>query len=100
MIDSERNIFVCNRLLNKLMKLEYGYDFTIRINQLVYLSNRQFSYGKYNYEIVYVRTNETLNNKTLKILKDRIYYNINQILNVIESSDYRPVKNIKLKIIQ
>jgi hypothetical protein len=100
MIDIERNIFVCNRLLNKLMKSEYGYDFTIRINQLVYLSNRQFSYRKYNYEIVYVRTNKTFNNKTLKILKDRVYHNINQILNVIECSDYRPVKNIKLKIIQ
>lgn len=100
MKDSERNIFVCNRLLNKLMRLEYGYNFTFRINQLVYLGNRQFSYRKFDYEIIYVKTDKPLNKKKIMILKERVHFSINQILNVIECSDYRPVNNIKLKIIQ
>jgi hypothetical protein len=101
MSDFELNIKVCNRLLNKIMKRDYGYDYSFRINPIIYIDNRSLIPKKVHLsEMVYVKLKSSITfDEREKIRKD-LNKNINLLFTIIEGREYRPILDIKLKLKQ
>lgn len=101
MPDFELNIRVCNRLLNKIMRRECGYDCVFRINSLYYMSNRFLIPEKNHFsELVYIKSHKSFSLIEREQIRKYLNENINLLLRYIEGRDYRPILDIKLKIIQ
>lgn len=101
MREYELNVRVCNRLLNKIMKRDYGYDYSFRINPITYMNNRVLIPTKVHLsEMVYIKLKESITfDEREKIRKD-LNKNINLLFTIIEGREYRPILDIKLKLIQ
>ena len=100
MSDFELNVRVCNRLLNKLMNRDYGYDIFFRIHPLTYLDNRVSIPKTYHCsELVYLKTKKVLTLIEREKIRKELNKNINLLFKLIESVGYRPILDIKLKII-
>ena len=101
MQDFELNIRVCNRLLNKIMKRDFGYDCVFRINSLFYMNNRFLIPETHHFsELVYLKSYKSLTLIEREQIRKSLNENINLLLRYIEGRDYRPILDIKLKIIQ
>ena len=101
MREYELNVRVCNRLLNKIMKREIGYDYFFRINPITYMNNRILIPKKVHLsEMVYIKLKGSITfDEREKIRKD-LNKNINLLFTIIEGREYRPILDIKLKLIQ
>jgi hypothetical protein len=101
MNDYSLNVRVGNRMLNKIMKRDYGYDYSFRINPINYIDNRVLIPKKVHLsEMIYIKLKGSITfDEREKIRKD-LNKNINLLFTIIEGRDYRPVLDIKLKLIQ
>lgn len=101
MNDFSLNVRVGNRMLNKIMKREYGYNYFFRINPINYIDNRVLIPKKVHLSgMVYIKLKGSITfDEREKIRKD-LNKNINLLLTLIEGREYRPVLDIKLKLIQ
>ena len=83
------------------MKSEIGYDYSFRINPIRYLNNRVIIPQKVHLsEMVYIKLKGSIDfDEREKIRKD-LNKNINLLFTIIEGRDYRPILDIKLKLIQ
>jgi hypothetical protein len=101
MNDLELNVRVGNRMLNKIMKREYGYDCFFRINPINYLNNRVLIPKKVHLsEIVYVKLKRSITFDEREKMRKDLNVKINLLFNLIEGIVYRPILDIKLKFIQ
>jgi hypothetical protein len=101
MNDFSLNVRVGNRMLNKIMKRDYGYDYFFRINPIVYMTNRVLIPKKIHLsEMVYIKLNGSISFEERETIRKELNTNINLLLTLIEGLEYRPVLDIKLKLIQ
>lgn len=101
MDDFELNVRVGNRMLNKIMKRDYGYDCFFRINPIYYMNNRVLIPEKFHLsEMVYIRLKRSITFEEREKMRNELNKNINLLFNLIEGSMYRPILDIKLKFIQ
>ena len=101
MNDYSLNVRVGNRLLNKIMKRDYGYDYFFRINPIIYMTNRVLIPKKNHLsELVYIKLNGSISFEEREIIRNDLNKNINQLFTIIEGREYRPILDIKLKLIQ
>jgi hypothetical protein len=101
MNDFSLNVRVGNRMLNKIMKKDYGYDYFFRINPIIYMTNRVLIPKKIHLsEMVYIKLNGSINFEERETIRKELNTNINLLLTLIEGLEYRPVLDIKLKLIQ
>lgn len=101
MNDFSLNVRVGNRMLNKIMKRDYGYDYFFRINPIIYMTNRVLIPKKIHLsEMVYIKLNGSINFEERETIRKELNTNINLLLTLIEGLEYRPVLDIKLKLIQ
>lgn len=101
MNDYSLNVRVGNRMLNKIMKRDYGYDYFFRINPIVYMTNRVLIPKKIHLsEMVYIKLNGSISFEERETIRKELNTNINLLLTLIEGLEYRPVLDIKLKLIQ
>jgi hypothetical protein len=83
------------------MKRDYGYDYFFRINPIVYMTNRVLIPKKIHLsEIVYIKLNGSISFEERETIRKELNTNINLLLKLIEGLEYRPVLDIKLKLIQ
>jgi hypothetical protein len=101
--DLEVNVRVCNKLLNKVMKTDYGYDCLFRLDPINYMDNRNRGYIPRKFHIseeVIIR----FRNNSDKIDKDKIkkelIKTINYLLKFIEGRDFRQILLIYIKVIE
>jgi hypothetical protein len=88
-------------MLNKIMKRDYGYDYFFRINPIVYMTNRVLIPKKIHLsEMVYIKLNGSISFEERETIRKELNTNINLLLTLIEGLEYRPVLDIKLKLIQ
>lgn len=101
MNDFSLNVRVGNRMLNKIMKRDYGYDYFFRINPIIYMTNRVLIPKKIHLsEMVYIKLNGSITFEERETIRKELNTNINLLLTLIEGLEYRPVLDIKLKLIQ
>lgn len=101
MNDFSLNVRVGNRILNKIMKRDYGYDYFFRINPIIYMTNRVLIPKKIHLsEMVYVKLKGSITFEERERIRKELNKNINLLLTLIEGIEYRPVLDIKLKLIQ
>ena len=101
MNDYSLNVRVGNKMLNKIMKRDYGYDYFFRINPIIYMTNRVLIPKKIHLlEMVYVKLNGSISFEEREIIRKDLNKNINLLFTLIEGRDYRPILDIKLKFIQ
>lgn len=101
MNDFSLNVRVGNRMLNKIMKRDYGYDCLFRINPIIYMTNRVLIPKKIHLsEMVYVKLKGSITFEEREKIRKELNKNINLLLTLIEGIEYRPVLDIKLKLIQ
>jgi len=101
MNDFSLNVRVGNRMLNKIMKRDYGYDYFFRINPIVYMTNRVLIPEKVHLsEMVCVRLKRSITFDEREKIRKELNENINLLFTLIEGKDYRPILDIKLKLIQ
>lgn len=101
MNDFSLNVRVGNRMLNKIMKRDYGYHYFFRINPIIYMTNRVLIPKKIHLsEMVYIKLNGSITFEERETIRKELNTNINLLLTLIEGLEYRPVLDIKLKIIQ
>ena len=101
MNDFSLNVRVSNRMLNKIMKNDYGYDYFFRINPIVYMTNRVLIPKQIHLsEMVYIKLNRSITFEERETIRKELNTNINLLLTLIEGFEYRPVLDIKLKLIQ
>ncbi len=101
MNDFSLNVRVGNRMLNKIMKRDYGYDYFFRINPIIYMTNRVLIPKKIHLsEMVYVKLKGSITFEEREKIRKELNKNINLLLTLIEGIEYRPVLDIKLKLIQ
>lgn len=99
MREYELNIRVCNRLLNKIMKRDYGYDYFFRINPITYMNNRVLIPEKVHLsELVYIKLKSSISSNEREKIREEIKENINLLLKLIEGNEYRPILDVKLKL--
>jgi hypothetical protein len=88
-------------MLNKVMKRDYGYDCFFRINPINYINNRVLIPEKVHLsEMVCVRLNRSITFDEREKIRKELNENINLLFTLIEGKDYRPILDIKLKLIQ
>lgn len=102
MIYLEENIRVCNRLLNRVMKNDYDYDFLFRIDPINYIDNRnKFLPRKFHsIEQVSIKFRNKSNKLQIDKTKEELIKTINQLLKLIEGRDYRKILLLKVIVIQ
>ena len=101
MNDFSLNVRVGNRMLNKIMKRDYGYDYFFRINPIVYMTNRVLIPEKVHLsEMVCVRLKRSITFDEREKIRRELNMIINLLFTLIEGLEYRPILDIKLKIIQ
>ena len=101
MNDFSLNVRVVNRILNKIMKRDYGYNYFFRINPIIYTTNRVLIPKKIHLsEMVYVKLNGSISFEEREKIRRELKMIINLLFTLIEGLEYRPILDIKLKIIQ
>lgn len=101
MRENELNIRVCNRLLNKIMKRDYGYNLFFRINHINYIENRTLIPKKFHtLEQVFINPQYPLNQIVIERIKNDLMKNINLLCKVIEGVNYRQILLIELIILK
>lgn len=101
MNDFSLNVRVGNRMLNKIMKRDYGYDYFFRINPIIYMTNRVLIPKNIHLsEMVYIKLCGSISFEERERIRKDLNKNINLLFTLIEGSEYRPVLDIKLKFIQ
>jgi hypothetical protein len=101
MNDFSLNVRAGNRMLNKIMKRDYGYNYYFRINPIVYITNRVLIPKKIHLsEMVYVKLKGSISFEEREKIRRELNMIINLLFTLIEGLEYRPILDIKLKIIQ
>lgn len=101
MNDFSLNVRAVNRMLNRIMKKDYGYNYFFRINPIIYITNRVLIPKKIHLsEMVYVKLNGSISFGEREKIRRELKMIINLLFTLIEGLDYRPILDIKLKIIQ
>jgi hypothetical protein len=104
MKDLEVNIRVCNKLLNRVMKNDYGYDDCLfRIDPIYYMNNRNRGYIPRKFhtsEEVVIKCKNNPDKIDKFKMKKELTKTINFLLNFIEGRDFRKVLLIYFKIIK
>lgn len=98
-----KTLSIANQLLNKSVKKKFGNEITIRINSLKFMDNRTglSSYLSPNFMIeeINLKSKKRLSFNYLKNINDFLFHQLNNILLMVESNDYKEVSSIILVIL-
>ncbi len=92
-------IKVSNRLLNKLVRMRFGYHFTIRINSLHFLSScymdYDLSYDSFVPEII-LKSSKRVSLNELNIINIFLINQLNTILKITETGVNVKIINVRI----
>ncbi len=89
-----------NKVLCNLVRKKFGPHFSIRLNSLKFISNRNnFFYLHKRYEKLSLKSLKPVSINELIFIKEFILFNINISLHCIESKSYMEVTDVEITII-
>ena len=89
-----------NKVLCNLVRKKFGPHFSIRLNSLKFISNRNnFFYLHKRYEKLSLKSLKPVSINELIFIKEFILFNINISLYCIESKSYMEVTDVEITII-
>jgi hypothetical protein len=98
-----KTLSITNYLLNKLVKKKFGNEITVRINSLNFMDNRLgvSSYLSPNFmtEEINLKSKKRISLNYLKNINDFLFYQLNNILLMIEVDNYKEVSSIRLVVV-
>ena len=89
-----------NKVLNKLIKKEFGKQNSIRLNSLCFIANRTDIFYFYPCsEKITLKSLKPTNSKELNLIKDFLLFHINSALMCIDHTNYMEVIDVELVIV-
>ena len=89
-----------NKVLNKLIKKEFGKQYSIRLNSLYFIANRTDIFYFYPCsEKITLKSLKPIDSKELNLIKEFLLFNINSALMCIDNTNYMEVIEIDLVIV-
>jgi hypothetical protein len=89
-----------NKILNTLVRRQFGKQYSIRLNSLCFISNRTDNfYLQTCSEKIIVKTIKPVSLNELVSIKDFLLFNINTALMCIDSKSYLEVVNVEITIL-
>ena len=96
---SERCVLI-NKVLNTLVRRQFGKQYTIRLNSLCFITNRTDNFYLQNCsEKIIVKTIKPVSLNELVSIKDFLLFYINTALLCIDSKSYLEVVNVEITIL-
>jgi hypothetical protein len=98
-ISLQESYILINNVLNSLIKREFGQQYSIRLNSLRFIENRN-NFSSYHtcYEQITFKSSKPILFNELISIKEFILFSINSILISIDSKCYIEVTNVDIKI--
>lgn len=97
-----KTLSIANRLLNKSVKKKFGSEISVRINSLKFMDNRLgvSSYLSPNFMIeeINLKSSKRMSFNCLKNINDFLFHQLNNILLMVETDEYKEVSSIRLII--
>lgn len=88
-----------NSLLTKTIRQEFGSQITINLNPLKYILNRtHYHFWVEGVEQISITVQHPVPLDELKIIEEKILFNINMILKCVELENYKEVKKVEVLI--
>jgi hypothetical protein len=88
-----------NSLLTKTIRQEFGSQITINLNPLKYILNRtHYHFWVEGVEQISITVKHPVPLDELKIIEEKILFNINMILKCVELENYKEVKKVEVLI--
>lgn len=89
-----------NKILNTLVRRQYGKQYSIRLNSLRFISNRTDNfYLQSCSEKIILKTIKPVKLNELVSIKDFLLFNINTALMCIDSKSFLEVVNVEITIL-
>ncbi len=89
-----------NKVLNSLVRRQFGKQYSIRLNSLRFISNRTNNfYLQSCSEKITLKSNKPVSFNELILIKGFLLFNINTALMCVDSNDFMEVTEIELIII-
>lgn len=99
-ISLPESYILINKVLNSLIKKEFGKQYYVRINSLRFISNRTNNfYLQSCSEKIILKTIKPVSLNELVSIKDFLLLNINTALMSIDSKSYLEVVNVEITIL-
>lgn len=90
---------VVNKLMNRIMKTKYNYDYVFYLHPVQYIMNREL---KSEYYMVNEVVSINIKNNIKMFEFDKLSYELKDCLNyllpMVEGSDFRPVNKVIVKV--
>lgn len=88
-----------NKVLNTLIRRKFGKHYSIRLNSLIFISNRSnVNYFQTSSEKITIKSLKPIHLNELLLIKEFLLFNINTALLCIDSESYIDVGDVELKI--
>lgn len=89
-----------NKVLNKLIKKEFGKQYSIRLNSLCFIANRtDVFYFQPCSEKITLKSLKPINGKELNLITAFLLFHINSALMCIDTANYMEVIEVELLIV-
>jgi hypothetical protein len=98
-ITPDKIYILLNKVLNTLVRRKFGKHFSIRLNSLLFISNRtKMNYFQTCSEKLFLKSVKPISINELLTIKEFILFNINSALLCIDSINYKEVTDIEILI--
>lgn len=89
-----------NKILNTLIKKNYGSHYSVRLNSLYFMTNRTKVFNNYtSSEQITLKSLQPITLKELNLIKDFLLCNLNSALMCIDMESYIEVVDIEITIL-
>ena len=89
-----------NKVLNKLIKKEFGKQYSIRLNSLCFIANRTDLFYFYPCsEKITLKSLKPTNSKELNLITSFLLFHINSALMCIDTANYMEVVDVEITIL-
>lgn len=98
-MNPEHTYRIANNILNKSLRKKFGENYTVKINAIKFLENRNKpNYVNPNFiiEEISLKSKKRLSFSLLKLINDFLFHQLNSILLMVELDDYIEVSSICL----
>ena len=98
-MNPEHTYRIANNILNKSLRKKFGDDYTVRINAIKFIENRNKpNYVNPNFiiEEISLKSKKRLSFSFLKLINDFLFHQLNSILLMVELDDYIEVSSVCL----